>query len=112
AGGEETAVLQHEAAAHRRNQSGPVRLRGAAPGFAERRGRHARLQRIRQACGLPELRARRGPGSPIVTPTHPVPLSAAQARALWLHAQRLETRAPFGNDAGATLAAIEHLGYV
>ena len=47
-----------------------------------------------------------------MTPTHPVPLSAAQARALWLHAQRLETRAPFGNDAGATLAAIEHLGYV
>jgi uncharacterized protein YcaQ len=49
---------------------------------------------------------------PIVTPTRPVPLSPAQARRLWLHAQRLETRAPFGNEAAATLAAIEHLGYV
>jgi uncharacterized protein len=39
-------------------------------------------------------------------------VSPAQARRLWLHAQRLDTRAPFGNDAGATLAAVQHLGYV
>ncbi|MEJ0035584.1 MAG: crosslink repair DNA glycosylase YcaQ family protein [Gammaproteobacteria bacterium] len=44
--------------------------------------------------------------------TRPVPLSPAHAKHIWLHAQRLDTRAPFGNDAGATLAAIEHLGYV
>jgi uncharacterized protein YcaQ len=42
----------------------------------------------------------------------PVPVSPAHARRIWLHAQRLDTRAPFGNGAGATPATIEHLGYV
>lgn len=36
----------------------------------------------------------------------------AQARAAWLRAQRLDARAPFGEDAAATQAATEHLGYV
>jgi hypothetical protein len=40
------------------------------------------------------------------------PLSKAQARHIWLCAQRLETSAPFGEGAPATAAAIEHLGYV
>lgn len=42
----------------------------------------------------------------------PVPLSNAQARRIWLHAQRLDERAPFGDTAKATTAAVEHLGYV
>ena len=46
------------------------------------------------------------------TPSKPHPLSKAQARHLWLHAQRLDTPAPFGDGAQATPAAIEHLGYV
>ena len=35
-----------------------------------------------------------------------------EARRLWLHAQRLQTRAPFGEGAQATRAAVEHLGYL
>lgn len=42
----------------------------------------------------------------------PVPVTPAQARRIWLHAQRLDTRAPFGDGPGATLAAIQQLGYV
>lgn len=42
----------------------------------------------------------------------PLTLSKTDARRIWLHAQRLDTVAPFGSDASATLAAIEHLGYV
>ena len=45
-------------------------------------------------------------------PTVPVSLTKAQARRIWLGAQRLDTEAPFGNDARATPAAIAHLGYV
>src|SRR6185312_13379554 len=40
------------------------------------------------------------------------PLSKAQARRLWLRAQRLDTREPFGAGSQATAAAVEHLGYV
>lgn len=40
------------------------------------------------------------------------PVTQAEARRIWLHAQRLDTRAPFGDGPGATLAAVEHLGYV
>ena len=40
------------------------------------------------------------------------PLSRAEARRIWLHAQRLETAAPFGEGAQATAAAVGHLGYV
>ncbi|MBN9310103.1 crosslink repair DNA glycosylase YcaQ family protein [Devosia sp.] len=42
----------------------------------------------------------------------PVALSIADARRIWLNATRLDERAPFGDGPAATLAAIEHLGYV
>ena len=45
-------------------------------------------------------------------PKFPVPLTIADARRIWLRAQRLDAAAPFGAGAGATQAAIEHLGYV
>lgn len=42
----------------------------------------------------------------------PLSLSTTQARQIWLHAQRLDTRAPFGEGAAAVAEAIAHLGYV
>jgi uncharacterized protein YcaQ len=42
--------------------------------------------------------------------THPI--TQAQARHLWLQAQRLTTRTPFGDGPGAVAAAVAHLGYV
>ena len=42
----------------------------------------------------------------------PVELSPANARRLWLRAQRLDIREPFGRGPEATRLAIEHLGYV
>jgi uncharacterized protein YcaQ len=42
----------------------------------------------------------------------PVPVSQTAARRIWLHAQRLDTPAPFGNGPDATLAAVQQLGYV
>jgi uncharacterized protein YcaQ len=39
-------------------------------------------------------------------------LSKPAARRLWLHAQRLDAEAPFGDGPAATRAAVEHLGYV
>ena len=42
----------------------------------------------------------------------PISLSVEQARRLWLHAQRLDRRDPFGAGPDAARAAIEHLGYV
>jgi len=42
----------------------------------------------------------------------PVTIDAATARRIWLNAQRLDTRAPFGAGPAATEAAIAHLGYV
>ncbi len=44
--------------------------------------------------------------------TTPASLTPLQARHIWLRAQRLDAVAPFGNEAKAVLAAIEHLGYV
>src|SRR3984885_12643831 len=44
------------------------------------------------------------------TPRHPVPLNKMQARRIWLHAQRLDQRASFGDGGNATLRRIEHLG--
>ncbi|WP_407150880.1 winged helix-turn-helix domain-containing protein [Bradyrhizobium sp. ORS 86] len=44
--------------------------------------------------------------------TEPFPLSNADARRIWLRAQRLDTRAPFGVGASAVAAAVGHLGYV
>jgi hypothetical protein len=45
-------------------------------------------------------------------PAAPVPLSLGHARRLWLCAQRLDTRAPFGAGPAATRDAVAHLGYV
>jgi uncharacterized protein YcaQ len=42
----------------------------------------------------------------------PVNVSLASARRRWLHAQRLDTRDPFGSGPDATRRAVEHLGYV
>ncbi len=39
-------------------------------------------------------------------------LSKAEAKRIWLRAQRLDTRSPFGEGPQATAAAVEHLGYV
>src|SRR6185437_10580175 len=39
-------------------------------------------------------------------------LTRLEARRIWLRAQRLDTRAPFGAGPAATTAAVEHLGYV
>ena len=41
-----------------------------------------------------------------------VHLSAALARRIWLHAQRLDTTEPFGSGPEATPAAVAHLGYL
>jgi uncharacterized protein len=43
-------------------------------------------------------------------PSHP--LTTAEARRIWLRAQRLDTSVPFGEGPQATTAAVEHLGYV
>lgn len=42
----------------------------------------------------------------------PLEISAAAARRIWLHAQRLDRREPFGAGPEATRLAVEHLGYV
>jgi uncharacterized protein len=39
-------------------------------------------------------------------------LTKAQARRIWLHAQRLDAPTPFGEGAEAIPIAVEHLGYV
>lgn len=39
-------------------------------------------------------------------------LATDQARRIWLHAQRLDSRAPFGSGPTAARAAVEQLGYV
>ena len=41
-----------------------------------------------------------------------VSLSKLEARRIWLRAQRLDGRTPFGAGPAATAAAVEHLGYV
>jgi uncharacterized protein YcaQ len=46
------------------------------------------------------------------TPAKPIALTAAAARHIWLRAQRLDARAPFGEGAEAVAAAVAHLGYV
>ncbi len=42
----------------------------------------------------------------------PYALTKPQARHIWLRAQRLDERAPFGEGQAATPAAVAHLGYV
>ncbi len=44
--------------------------------------------------------------------TPPIQLTSAQARRIWLHAQRLDTAEPFGSGPQATPAAVAHLGYL
>ncbi len=43
---------------------------------------------------------------------NPIALPLAEARRLWLRAQRLDSREPFGSGPDATRRAVEHLGYV
>ncbi|WP_407060031.1 winged helix-turn-helix domain-containing protein [Devosia epidermidihirudinis] len=45
-------------------------------------------------------------------PKSPISLSTNRARHIWIAAQKLDSAAPFGNEAEATLGAISHLGYV
>jgi uncharacterized protein YcaQ len=45
-------------------------------------------------------------------PPSPLLLTSAQARNIWLHAQRLDAAEPFGVGPAATPAAIAHLGYL
>ena len=42
----------------------------------------------------------------------PAELDLLTARRIWLRAQRLDTREPFGSGPDATRQAVEHLGYV
>lgn len=42
----------------------------------------------------------------------PVRLTSGEGRRIWLRAQRLDTRAPFGAGPGAVVDAVSHLGYV
>jgi uncharacterized protein len=42
----------------------------------------------------------------------PLPLTSLQARHIWVRAQRLDAREPFGTGAPAVAAAVSHLGYV
>ena len=45
-------------------------------------------------------------------PAPPFALPLTAARRIWLHAQRLDRPAPFGDGPDATPAAVRHLGYV
>lgn len=45
-------------------------------------------------------------------PATPARITRSFAKAIWLHAQRLDTDAPFGSGPAATPAAVRHLGYV
>jgi uncharacterized protein YcaQ len=42
----------------------------------------------------------------------PLTLTQTEARRIWLHAQRLDTLAPFGDGPEAVSRAVDHLGYV
>ena len=43
-------------------------------------------------------------------PRKTLTLDKAEARRIWLKAQRLDTREPFGSGPEATTAAVAHLG--
>jgi uncharacterized protein len=45
-------------------------------------------------------------------PSKPIHVATRLARRVWLAAQRLETREPFGSGAQAVADAVDHLGYV
>src|SRR5690606_26104524 len=51
-------------------------------------------------------------GNAMPRATTPVAMGLPDARRIWLHAQRRDTAAPFGDGPAATRAAVEHLGYV
>src|SRR6185436_6042810 len=61
----------------------------------------------RARCSARPMPARTGSRSAIK-----VQLSSAQARRIWLHAQRLDATEPFGSGPRATPAAVAHLGYL
>lgn len=42
----------------------------------------------------------------------PFPITTTEARRIWLHAQRLDERTPFGHGTQAVADAVAHLGYV
>jgi hypothetical protein len=42
----------------------------------------------------------------------PFPITTTEARRIWLHAQRLDERTPFGDGTQAVADAVAHLGYV
>lgn len=46
------------------------------------------------------------------SPAHVIALDQNCARRIWLRAQRLDERAPFGEGAEAVALAVQHLGYV
>ncbi|WP_398480244.1 winged helix-turn-helix domain-containing protein [Tardiphaga sp.] len=46
------------------------------------------------------------------SPTQPIAMDQTHARRVWLRAQRLDERAPFGEGADAVARAVQHLGYV
>src|ERR1043166_8998162 len=48
----------------------------------------------------------------IMPQKRPIALSRAQAKRIWLRAQRLDEAAPFGDGPAAVPAAVQHLGYV
>jgi uncharacterized protein YcaQ len=48
----------------------------------------------------------------IMPQTKPIALSKTRAKRIWLHAQRLDEAAPFGDGPAAVPAAVQHLGYV
>src|SRR5262245_56555572 len=50
--------------------------------------------------------------APAVRNRKPYPLARSVARRLWLQAQGLDRRAPFGSGPAATPLAVAHLGYV
>jgi len=45
-------------------------------------------------------------------PATPIHVTSTHARGVWLNAQRLDVRAPFGSGAEAVANAVNHLGYV
>ena len=47
-----------------------------------------------------------------MTASKSLPLSKAQAKHIWLRAQRLDSAAPFGEGPQAVASAVDHLGYV
>jgi uncharacterized protein YcaQ len=50
--------------------------------------------------------------APVKQSKAPRALALPEARRIWLHAQRLDERAPFGAGPAAATRAVEHLGYV